>query len=101
VVVVVVDDVVGGVAAEPAGGVAAAPGAGAAELSAGGAAAVAEASGVVVEDVEVVVEASGESAFLLQAPRAKLEAASTAAVAMRLVRQVEDVIGRLPREKTW
>jgi hypothetical protein len=67
---------------EPAGAVA--------ELSVAGGvvAAGVEESVVVVDDVLVPVS----SAFLLQAPSAKLEAASTAAVAIRLLRRVEDVM---------
>lgn len=100
--VVVVGGVVGAVAVEPSGAVVVVvpgvPGV-AAEASAGGVAVGAEAS-VEVDEVVVLLDASGVSAFLLQAPRAKLEAASTAAVAIRLERQVMDVMKWLPREKT-
>jgi hypothetical protein len=94
--VVVVGGVVGAVPCEPSGAVVVVvpgvPGAGAVELSvAGGVVVLAEAS-VEVDDVVVLVDASGVSAFLLQAPRARLEAASTAAVAIRLVRQVDGVM---------
>jgi hypothetical protein len=91
VVVVVAPGGVGVVVVEPSGAVVVVlVVAGAvAELSvAGGVAGVAVESVVVVD--EVVVAAS--SAFLLQAPSAKLEAARTAAVAIRLLRRVEDVM---------
>jgi hypothetical protein len=58
---------------------------------------VVAAAGVVAESVVVVVV----SVFLLQAPRARLDAAKTAAVAIRLVRQVGVVMERLPRGKIW
>lgn len=72
------------------------PGAGAAELSAGGVV-EAEAS---VEVVVVVVDASGVSDFLLQAPSARLEAARTAVVAIRVERQVKDFMWA-PSELGW
>jgi hypothetical protein len=91
-VVVDAPGALGVVVLEPSGAVVVVVVAGAAaEASAGGVAAGVAAESVVVVDDVVVVAAS--SAFLLQAPRAKLEAASTAAVAIRLVRRVDDVIG--------
>jgi hypothetical protein len=97
--VVVDDGAVGAVAPELSAGGVVAPGAGVAEASAGGVVVAPEAS-VEVDEVVVVLDASGVSAFFWQAPRAKLEAASTAAVAIRLERQVMDVMKWLPREKT-
>ena len=101
--VVVVGGVVGAVAVEPSGAVVVVvpgvPGAGAADGSVAGGVAVGAEASVEVEDV-VVVLLEASSAFFWQAPSAKLEAASTAAVAIRLERQVMDVMKWLPREKT-
>jgi hypothetical protein len=100
--VVVVGGVVGAVALEPSGAVVVVvpgvPGVAVADESAGGVAVGADAS-VEVDEVVVEVDAAS-SAFFWQAPSARLEAASTAAVAIRLVRQVGDVMEWLPREKS-
>ena len=95
-VVVVVAPVLGVVVLEPSGFVVV--------VVAGAAGAVAELSVAVVvvllaagvAEVSVVVVVS---AFFVQAPRARLVAASAAAVAIRLVRQVEEFISRLPRKR--
>lgn len=97
VVVVVVAPVLGVVVLEPSGFVVVVvdEAAGAvAELSVA-VVVVLVAAGAAEESVVVVV-----SAFFVQAPSARLAAASAVAVAIRLVRQVEEFISRLPREKT-